>query len=53
MNTEERKRLRHCLMDQGFVRTGYSNDPGNGVYTETWERGADQVFLDWGPRGEA
>lgn len=53
MNSEERKRLRNCLIDQGFTRTSYSNDYGDGAYTETWERGQDQVFLDWGPRGEA
>ena len=53
MNSEQRKKLRNCLIDQGFKRVQYTNDDGHGQYAEFWERGMDEVTLRWGPRGES
>lgn len=50
MNTEQRRALRHTLREQGFFRTGFTDDFG-GVhdYHETWTRGDTEVTIAWGP----
>jgi hypothetical protein len=53
MDSEQRKKLRNCLTDQGFERTSYTNDYGDGAYVETWSNGTDTVVLSWATRRKA
>lgn len=50
MTSAERMALREALDRQGFRRTGYTQDHGDGVYTETWTKLANVVTISWGRR---
>ena len=52
MNSEQRRALRLALVDQGFKRDAYTQDSGDGRYTETWGRydSPDVVTIEWGEK---
>jgi len=61
MNTNERSAVRTALIAQGFARTHYTQDFGDGIYSETWTRYepsdrpgqrriAASIVLQWGPK---
>lgn len=53
MNSAGRRRLRTALQSLGFDRVEYTYDPGDGMYTETWQTPGelgDTVQVSWGPR---
>jgi hypothetical protein len=52
MNSKQRRALRLALADQGFSRSSYTHDSGDGRYTEEWTRpnSADVVMIEWSVR---
>lgn len=55
MNSEQRKKIRMALAEQGLERTYYSDDHGDGMYVERWasrlgDNASASVLIRWGPR---
>lgn len=55
MNSSERVALRVALFKAGMKRMHWTQDEGDGRYSETWSNKwntGDRVVIEWGPRTE-
>lgn len=50
MTTEERRALRQALIEQGFTPGFSTQDFGDGIYSQTFNRKGASVVVQWGPK---
>lgn len=50
--TEERRALREVLIQCGFEQVEKARDHGDGVYSETFQNGNNEVEIRWGATTE-